>query len=251
MTFVWSEKRGVALTVALYVLGLVVWSLNAARSEIGLGVAADLQYLVAGLVPALVLALALAVLVAWLKVPAWSRDRLHSWRPRLADAIWRTGVLVGSAGIVGYLLLGISGVLGRFVLLEGLLLAAFVIGLVLVGLTREEANWLFRVIWYVYAPFGIVVLTAAAFLFYADALYPRLPQSLGGGKPRCAQLDLERASLSAQTLADLAPRRQGPIVRTARLDIVFAQGDTLFVRRPGDDRVLELRGGAVRAVVGC
>lgn len=60
----WSEKRGVALTATLYVLGLVVWSLNAARSELGLGVAADLQYLVAGLVPALVLALALAVLVA-------------------------------------------------------------------------------------------------------------------------------------------------------------------------------------------
>jgi hypothetical protein len=126
---------------------------------------------------------------------------------------------------------------------------SFLTGFVLIGLTHEE-NWLFRLFWYAHAPFVIVVLAAAAFAFYAEALYPRLPQSLGGGKPRCAQLDLDRASLSAQTLADLAPRRQGPIVRTARLDIVFAQGETLFVRRPGDDRVLELRGGAVRAVVG-
>lgn len=153
-------------------------------------------------------------------------------------------------GILGFALLGWTGVLDRVVVLEAALWVALVTGFVLVGLTHGE-SWLFRLLWYVYAPIVIVILAAAAFAIYAEALYPRLPQSLGGGKPRCAQLDLDTASLSPATVTELGARAEGPTVRTARLDIVFAQGETLFVRPPSDERVLELRGGSVRAVIGC
>ena len=247
----WTEKRGAALTVLLYVLGLVVWSLNASRRELGLGAAADVQYLVAGLVPALVLAVALALLVAWLRVPGWARDRLNARWPGVAGALGSLGAVLFAVGIFGYAALGWTGVLDRFPLLAGVLLVVFFTGVVLVGLTREE-SWLFRLVWYVYAPIGILFLVALAFAFYAEGLYPRLPQSLGGGRPRCVQLDIDASSLSAQTLAEIAPgvARDG-VVRTPRVDVVFTQGDTLFVQRQADALVVELRGGTIRAVVGC
>jgi hypothetical protein len=250
VSFVWVEKRGVALTALLYVLGLVVWSLNAARRDLGFGAGADLQYLVAGLVPAFVLAVALALIVAWLRLPAWSRDRLQSWRPAIAARIASLGAVLLAAGALGGAL-GWTGLLDRFPVLDFAVYAAVGVGVVLLGLAREE-SWLFRLVWYVYAPFVILLLVAAAFAFYAEGIYPSLPQSLGGGRPRCAQLDLDARSLSLETLAELAPgAAAGEIVRTPRLDIVFAQGDTLFVRRPDDDRVVELRGGSIRAVAGC
>ncbi|MGH3070923.1 MAG: hypothetical protein ACRDNB_01475 [Gaiellaceae bacterium] len=251
VAFVWTEKRGLALTALLYLLGLVVWSLNAARRDLGLGAAADLQYLVAGIVPAIVLAVALALLVAWLRVPAWSRDRLATRAPRLSARLGSVGTVLFGASVVAIAGLGWTGVFDRFAVLTVVVFTAFATGIVLLGLTKEE-SWLFRLLWYVYGPIGVLLLLALAFAFYAEGIYPRLPQSLGGGKPRCAELDLDASSLSSATLAELAPGAppQG-IVRTQRLDVVFTQGDTLFVQRPAQSRVLELRGGAIRAVVGC
>lgn len=251
VSFVWTEKRGLAFTALLYVLGLVVWSLNAARQDLGLGAAADLQYLVAGLVPALVLAVALALLVAWLRVPAWARDRLRSRWPGVAEALGALGAVLFASGVFGVAALGWTGVLSRVPAVEAVLIIVLFTGAVLVGLTREE-TWLFRLIWYVYGPLGVVLMLALAVAFYADWAYPRLPQSLGGGKPRCAQLDLDTSSLSQATLAELAPAAaRSDVVRTQRLDIVFAQGDTLYVQRPADDRIVELRGDSIRAVIGC
>lgn len=249
--FVWTEKRGLALTALLYVLGLVVWSLNAARQDLGLGAAADLQYLVAGLVPALVLAAALALLVAWLRVPAWSRDRLSTRAPRLTSALASVGTALFGGSVIAIAAFGWTGVFDRAPLLAGVVFTAFAVGVALLGLTKEE-SWMFRLLWYVYGPLGFVLLIALAFAFYAEGIYPRLPQSLGGGKPRCAQLDLDTASLSPATVAELAPAASGGgIVRTQKVDIVFTQGETLYVQRPADDRVVELRADAIRAVIGC
>jgi Flp pilus assembly protein TadD len=250
LTFVWREKRGVALTVVLYVLGLVVWSLNAARRDLGLQAAADLQYLVAGAAPAAVLALALALLVAWFRLPAWSRDRLLRWRPREAGAIAAVGGWLVAGGSSAIAVFGWSGLLDRWPILLGTAVGAFALGTILTGLTRRGGA-LFALIWYGYGALGIVTLAFVAFTFYANVLYPRLPQSLGGGKPRCAQLDVDAGSISGATLAALAPGATGSTVRTAKLDIVFAQGDLVFVKRPHEERLIALRSGAVRAVIGC
>lgn len=251
VTFVWVEKRGLALTALLYALGLVVWSLNAARRDLAIGAAPDLQYLIAGLVPALVLALALAVLVAWLRLPAWSQDRLRR-KSRLASSMWAVGTVLGIVSVFSFAILGPTGVLDRFPILLALLFVAFGAGVILPTLAGDRETWLFRLVWYGYGLAGLVALVVLAFAFYAEAIFPRLPQSLGGGRPRCAQLDLDRRMLSADTLAELAlPAPAGEIVRTQRLDVVFAQGDTLFVTVPGDSRVLELRGGSIQAVAGC
>jgi hypothetical protein len=252
VTFVWVEKRGVALTAVLYALGLVVWSLNASRRDLGIGAAADLQYLIAGLVPALVLALALAVLVAWLKVPAWSRDRLRTRWPRVATGIYVFGAVLGVVSVFSFATLGPTGVLDRFPVLAAVVFVGFGAGVILTNLAGNEETWLFRLVWYGYGFAGLAALVVLAFAFYAEAIFPSLPQSLGGGRPRCAQLDLDARLLSASTLAELGmPAPAGEIVRTGRLDVVFAQGDTLFVTVPRDSRVVELRGGSIQAVVGC
>lgn len=251
VTFVWREKRGIALTAVLYVCGLAVWSFNAARRDLGLQAAADLQYLIAGIVPALVIACALALLLGWFKVPAWTRDRLPSRRPRESDAVASLGAVLLGASLVSFSLLGWTGVLERWQVLAWLTYGAFGLGIVLVGLTRR-GNALFSMFWYGYGAVGVVVLAALAFQFYSDVLYPQLPQSLGGGKPRCAYLDVDASSVSGSTLGELAPTGGGTAtVRTTKLDIVFAQDDLIFVRRPAADRLIALRSNAVRAVVGC
>jgi hypothetical protein len=248
---VWAEKRGVALTAVLYVLGLVVWSLNASRRDLGIQAAANLQYLLAGLVPAVVLALALAIFAAWLKVPAWSRDRLLTSSPRSSRAAFRLGSVLWAVGVAAIAIGGWAGLLDTTPVAAPVY-AITGAGFLLLGLTRDD-SWLFRLIWNVYAPIVIAALAVVAFFFYSETLYPKLPQSLGGGKPRCARLDLDTGSVSAATLAALAPNAttQQPTVRTAKLDIVFAEGDKLFVKRPHTNDVLELRGGAVRTVAGC
>lgn len=251
LAHVWVEKRGVAVTALLYVLGLVVWSLNASRRDLGIQAAANVQYLVAGLVPALVLALALAIFAAWLKVPAWTRDRLLAWSPRSSRAAFWLGSWLWAVGLGAIAIGGWGGLLDTTTVAAPVYAIAGA-GFLLLGLTRDD-SWLFRLVWNVYAPIVIAALAALAFFFYSETLYPKLPQSLGGGKPRCAQLDLDTASVSSATLAALAPGAptHRPIVRTRKLDIVFAEGDKLFVKQPHTNRVIELRGGAVRTVAGC
>jgi tetratricopeptide (TPR) repeat protein len=251
LAHVWTEKRGVALTAVLYVLGLVVWSLNAGRRDLGIQAAANLQYLLAGLVPAVVLAFALAIFVAWVKIPAWSRDRLLTRSPSVSRIAFRLGSVLWAVGIAAIAVGGWAGLLDT-VPVAAPVYAIAAAGFLLLGLTRDD-SWLFRLVWNVYVPILIAALAVVAFFFYSETLYPKLPQSLGGGKPRCAQLDLDSGSVSGATLAALAPNASTnqPTVRTAKLDIVFSEGDTLFVKPPQTDRVLELRGGAVRTVAGC
>jgi hypothetical protein len=250
LAHVWAEKRGIALTAVLYIFGLVVWSLNAARRDLGLQASANLQYLLAGLVPAVVLAVALAIFVAWVKTPAWSRDRLLDRHPTVSRAGFRLGSVLWAVGLGAIAIGGPAGLLDTAAAAAPVFTIAG-LGFLLLGLTRDD-SWLFRLVWNVYAPIGIAALAVLAFFFYSETLYPKLPQSLGGGKPRCAQLDLDTGSVSAATLAALAPdAATAPTVRTGKLDIVFAEGDKLFVKRPHTNDVIELRGGAVRTVAGC
>lgn len=109
---------------------------------------------------------------------------------------------------------------------------------------------LYRAFWvYVAVP----LLVAAALLFYLAWAYPRLPQEFGGVAPRCAYLDVVRAQLSKQTLEDIIPDSNAggrePVVRSRRLDVLFAGSGSTLVRSRG--RVYEIANGSIRSVTGC
>jgi len=97
-------------------------------------------------------------------------------------------------------------------------------------------------------------LVAGVIAWYSLSLYPRLPQSLGGGAVRCAILELDAASVTPATLRSLGgkPADVGErTVRTGRVDVVFTRGERLHVRAAGQSQLHELRSGVVRAVVDC
>jgi hypothetical protein len=127
-----------------------------------------------------------------------------------------------------------------------------------------------RLIWTIAVLVGSFVAVILVFNFYSDTIYPELPQSLGGGLPRCARLDIDTTSISDQTLKGLVTRNSGqtersaetsaaadPQIRSIDVEILFARDDVLFVKRrdrkeaAGARPTHELRGDVVRAVVAC
>ncbi len=48
-----------------------------------------------------------------------------------------------------------------------------------------------------------VTLALLGTIFYSEKVHPFLPQEIGGGRPRCAALDLTKSQLSDQTLKAL------------------------------------------------
>jgi tetratricopeptide (TPR) repeat protein len=246
---VWNEKRTLALTAFLYVLGIGVWSVTSVRRDLTARPSADPQYLLAGVVPALLAAAALALLVLLFTFPRWFRDRLLARSERAWKALFKAGGILLTAGLAATVLASVTGVLDRVPLLFSLLGGAVMLGLLLIGLTKGDG--VFNLVWYGYGAFAVVLVAAVGYAFYAERVYPSLPQALGGGKPRCAQLDLTASALSAATLATLAPGSNDPVVRTRHLDVLYSQGEVLFVRVAGGGAPIELRSGAVRAVVGC
>jgi hypothetical protein len=44
-------------------------------------------------------------------------------------------------------------------------------------------------------------------IFYAEKIHSRFPQELGGGRPRCASLEIAKTALSSQTLAAIFPSK--------------------------------------------
>jgi tetratricopeptide (TPR) repeat protein len=250
----WISRRRLLVPAVAYVAGLVVWSLNAARNDLGPQVAANLQYLVAGVIPALVVLAALALLFFVLPAPAWTRHWLASRKPRLRRVLAQVVNVTVAATLI--LIVIASPTHLDDVVAPELLVIGFAASWILALFVNEE-GWLFNLMWKAWGVLGVVFLLTFAFEFYAEAVYPRLPQALGGGAPRCAQLDIQTSALSSETVASLAPGASGSTaetVRTAKVDILFARDDVLFVRRRGTVEKAathELRGDAVRAVVGC
>jgi hypothetical protein len=249
----WTARRPLLVPALAYVAGLAVWSLNAARNDLGPQVAADLQYLVAGVIPALVVLAGVALLLVLLAAPAWTRHWLATRAPRTQHVLAQ----IAAVAFSGSLLLAVLGPsLDEIVPSEAILLV-FAASLVLAVFVSEE-GWFFNLVWKFWGVTGVAVLLTLAFVFYAEAVYPGLPQALGGGEPRCARLDLQTGLLSRETVDTLVPeaaRAEPPeTARTGEVDVLFARDDVLFVRTRGGGEgaaTHELRGDAVRAVVGC
>lgn len=98
---------------------------------------------------------------------------------------------------------------------------------------------------------GLIFMAPLMALFFLPALSP----SFGGAEPRHAYLDLERGSVSPDTLARLVPQSMlnstSGVLRTDELVVLFDNGDTLMVRRAdhpkANDPLYDLSQSVVRA----
>jgi hypothetical protein len=240
----------------LYLFGYISWAVYALTNRIGLVPVLDAQYFTAGIVPALIFllfALSVRVLRAfqkWLKGPASKKNETVqkilfyvalaimlvfgalklafrksspewvSWMPFFVGAVFLLAAFLGRA----------KG--DRFMQLMGLFL--------IWSYTILGALWLV--------------------LGYNIELFPRLPAELGGPRPRCAHLDLDRSQLSVETLRQLAgnpaaPADQ-PVLRSVPLYLIFDGSDYVFLAARSDslsptNPVYRIRKDAVKGVFPC
>jgi hypothetical protein len=240
-----------------YLLGYFSWSFYAAENDLGLVPALDAQYLVAGVLPTVILAgsVALAAVHVWFS--KWTATDPSEKRFRWGTTLSILGVGLGVAGFtVGQVLADTPGedravlvaVIGAYILMLGTILQ----GPRGVALLRYYG---LGVLWLVVLAVPLVLV-----LFYVERLFPYVPASLGGPSPRCVYVDLATDSVSSDTVAALVstePPVSLPIAgvrRTRELDLLFSGPEFVMVRleahRPRGP-VYALAKDAIRALAPC
>ena len=263
---------------AIYVTGYLARALHSLEHNLGIPPGVQFEYFVAGLLmlaPAAVLVSGLWGLVLGLrKVGAWimaDRARTSAMKFVLPGAIAFGFVLAAVANAVDSRVLnGLAAVVMLSILLLG---AAFGIGhkaYVMAddpksGPSSQAARkgWMLThkvgqlFMWFI-ATYGVIFLLAvvAALLVAGSVLLRYVPQELGGGKPKCAYLDLSEGRLSSEVraiLVDSGARAQGAsVVRSKALEI-YSSSDPWLVKLPNQAHNMTYRVDkeTVRAITWC
>jgi hypothetical protein len=271
---------------ALYILGYIVWSINAYIQKLGLLPAFESQYFIAGIVPFLIIVVLYFLirhnwtsklrLLGWLKIGGtfgWWENFLKL----LPSIFFVVSIFLSQTGLTKYLAGRTSLVLKILVLIAGLLvlLAIFSIdfGRDLEKLRTGSAgtNWKDKILLTVRSII-IVVAGAAVIIFYVLLVYSRLPQSLGGVRPRCAYLDVQSKGVSNNTLKAILPTSvstamniptvavpnstpvgtagaESEIIRSDKLEVLFFGSDYVIVRVHQD--VYEIKKDVIHALRSC
>jgi hypothetical protein len=102
----------------------------------------------------------------------------------------------------------------------------------------------------------LIAFPPLALLDFVETVYPRIPQELGGVKPRCAYLDVDTSKLSYSSQIKLNPGEdldgEGGIRRTGQLLILYSS-DSFLVVRPGDaiSGPMEMARDSITAIRAC
>jgi hypothetical protein len=293
----WLERVGksrdgiLVVGGALYILGYIVWSINAYINKLGLLPAFESQYFIAGIVPFIIIFLLFhSIKFCWthdLHLPQWLNIlKTRKWwgdiiRAVLPIAFILLKLLPGTGNLGKYFTERISLIGGIFASVAGLLFL-FAIFSIDVGSNdplkvragRTGTNWKDKFV------VGMRILIAVVFLFvmgtaalgfYVALIYSKLPQSLGGVRPRCAYLDLEKSGVSNETLEAILPpghfvittsnvpsdpaNRNSPsssppdITRSDRVEVLFSGSDYSLIRVRGN--VFEIKKDVIHAVQSC
>lgn len=247
---------------ALYILGYIVWSINAFVNKLGLLPAFESQYFIAGIVPLVIIFLAvLLIRLSWKKnphFPSWLNIWKGTWWNTILKLLFpvAVGVLNSKpANFIGSYFTGHRNLVGG--ILAGIVVVFVILALFsfdpssdALKLKVEEgaipkkklrALARFAILFLV-----ITVLGAGALYFWAGLLYSKLPQPLGGVRPRCAYLDVENNGLSEDTLRAILPSAHPTpfptpslaatstaapnIVRSEKVDVLFSGSDYILIR---------------------
>jgi hypothetical protein len=216
------------LATAIYVLGYVTWAIYSADQGLGVLPPLEGQYFLAGLVPLVLLAVAIAALTA-IVPPADARVR---GRAKKLGGIIMTVAMV-PAGVLAL----VDNWVDVPLVLEGAVLVVVVFGTYVgMGLKIRSGEagtgwmvWVFRL--------AVPVFVVSGLLIYATRVFPLLPRELGGPRPFCVELDVTAASISPATLVMLKARggTVAATVRSGPLWLHFDGGGTLVLsqRRGG------------------
>jgi hypothetical protein len=219
----------------LYALGYGAWAAYALDRQIGVQPILESQYLIAGILPALILAVLYGVL--WLLRRLLERFRKEPTPEEVT--IGKYAERIGAIGVFAGLLLNYSH-------LKALGWTIFSIGtLGVIGslfLTRARVDRIFAHGFYWLLSVSATALGVVAFFSYAIKVFPFIPPELGGPEARCVTLDINAKLVSPATKAFLvdANPSEGP-ARTKPLWLLL-QGTSYLLADP----TIEIRGHAFR-----
>lgn len=288
-----SGIRDGVLVVAsiLYVFGYFAWSIYAYQNNLGLLPILESQYLIAGIVPALIVLLLCSVIRGIIRF----RQRTQRWLAQ-AEAEWELTLRDTLVAIfhLSFFVFFVSGVFASFetalsiqaervVHYSAYAMALFAFFLpplpsdkdkVTVGrIFREIASIIrmdggpghaFRKLMNAYSTilvmFVVFLLSVAALRYFVETVYPSIPQEFGGSQPRCARLDVTVTQLSPETCEAILPtssvHSENQVAQTIDMNVFFAGSEFMLVRpltqRHGPEpEVHEIRRSVIQAVTWC
>ena len=214
----------------VYILGYAVWSINALVRHLGLLPLIDPQYFVAGIAPAIILALAY---LAYRRLAGF----VHFLSSKIgSDAAG--SMLVLRRAIVIFYWMAMAGFLVTLIYWQRLVPTIVVCVLWLaIGLfyaaseeqtsRLQKLNARFMTLLFAFGPASLLIS------FYI-ASHRNLPQEVGGFRPRCGYVDLSKSAISNETMRDLIPpdaiKTESQILRTAKLSIYFSNSELMLVK---------------------
>ena len=224
------REPALALAATCYGFGLVVWCIYASRQGVVITKVVDLQYFAGGILPVASLILTVSV---------------HKFQHILADPIRIaiSVVFVAFAMVIPAALHAINpsseGVLSFFsssylglvytclFVIIGAPSSAVLIALLdnLLGIEKQNGALIVK---YVFIGF-VFALTFLLYIFY---VYPRIPQALGGAKPRCAIVTLSMKDAREIFLIYDKPdiREITKDVAYVGVEVIYGSETTLFLR---------------------
>ena len=256
-----SDIRAKILIAAglAYVVGYVVWSINAWGNNLGVLPALELQYVIAGFIPVIVFMIARGIWVngKWflqIKWPSVVSQEATGWK-----LILRLGVIIVFLfSLLGVVISSILSILWVGIALSYLAAVSLILMppdiLNIVGRPWKIGQSIFRFLLLGFLPTCLLILAVFYFFF---VIYPRLPQEFGGISPRCAYLDIAMDSLSKETLEAILPSNlvasQDSVVRSNRIYIYFSGGSTFLIKPENRDleTTYEINKNNIRAVTWC
>jgi hypothetical protein len=285
-TFDWlkwlgDHRDGFLVGIAvLYGLGYAVWSYNAWKNQLGQLPALEFQYIMAGIIPGIIIAIAGLAILFFNKLgdmllvffKAHTEMRKLRW---VGSLILMSVFLPTMIIIMRKQAQGITITSDKFVLyalpLEAVLMYLVLLFYVAIRPSKELSKKYQQQM-----DLGVKAnkyMVAILFCLYSLLLYINLsahiPQELGGPRPRCAYVDLVRDDIAPSTLSvlvvkdyiEIPPVSQPKVVRSVKLSVYFSNSDYLLVRAASlvdtQDTNLEraplyeLRKEVIRAVQWC
>jgi hypothetical protein len=275
MKWIGELRDGLLVTATiLYILGYIIWAINAWQWNLGLLPVLESQYFLAGIVPALSLAASYFAAIRGFpllrkKVIIFLKPSETGWN-RPLSAVFLYAALALMLITAYYTKFGsIIPIMGpsKSVLWLGLidLLILFaILSIVLLPPHWKSTRW-----GTIFSPLLAILLFFEIMWLYIFYVYPLIPQEFGGPQARCAYLDIVKAQVSNETLEAITPTNatmaDSQVVRSTPVGVFFSGNDFILVKPYveeqegssstysiwGNAKTYEIRRSAVKAITWC
>jgi hypothetical protein len=259
-----SLRDGFLVTAALfYFFGYIVWAINAYRNDLGLLPALEFQYFIAGALPVVIILLLYSIVAG----SKWVTKKVREWiGPNPTGAKLSLCLVMFVLGLTAWALILIastewfkavfSNALQNWLVMISVVIVVvsslFVAPLEAVMTNVGIVILLLRLYAYLYVGLVLAAVAVLAFIYCVE-LYPKIPQEFGGARPYYACLDLVKAQMSTETIEGLlsidANKSPEPVMRSVRLEVLFAGSDMILVRSRG--KVYKIARNTIQAVAMC